>query len=149
VCPSISPSLSVRHKPVYCIETTERIELVLAWGYLTQSRRPALCYKEISVSPKIRVLPPGTLPQTPDFKISPRQVDRVVNKTRRRRRRQQICLSTTPIYDNRRVAAVYYKSVNCNPLTPFIVKVKVKFSDTRYRALGPELIPVYRQSARR
>ena len=28
-------------------------------------------------------------------------------------------------------------------------KVKVKFSRTRYRALGPELIPVYRQSARR
>jgi len=29
------------------------------------------------------------------------------------------------------------------------VKIKVKFSHTRYRALGPELIPVYRQSARR
>ena len=29
------------------------------------------------------------------------------------------------------------------------VKVKVQFSHTRYRALGPELIPVYRQSARR
>jgi len=28
-------------------------------------------------------------------------------------------------------------------------KVKVKASHTRYRALGPELIPVYRQSARR
>jgi len=28
-------------------------------------------------------------------------------------------------------------------------KVKVKFSHTRYRALGPELIPVYMQSARR
>ena len=27
-------------------------------------------------------------------------------------------------------------------------KVKVKFSHTGYRALGPELIPVYRQSAR-
>ena len=26
---------------------------------------------------------------------------------------------------------------------------EVKFSHTRYRALGPELIPVYRQSARR
>jgi len=26
---------------------------------------------------------------------------------------------------------------------------KVKFSHTRYRAFGPELIPVYRQSARR
>jgi len=30
-----------------------------------------------------------------------------------------------------------------------VVKVKVKFSHTRYRALGPELILVYRQSARR
>jgi len=30
-----------------------------------------------------------------------------------------------------------------------IKKVKVKASHTRYRALGPELIPVYRQSARR
>ena len=30
-----------------------------------------------------------------------------------------------------------------------IVIGKVKFSHTRYRALGPELIPVYRQSARR
>jgi len=29
------------------------------------------------------------------------------------------------------------------------VKVKVKFSHTCYRALGPELIPVYRQSVRR
>jgi len=28
-------------------------------------------------------------------------------------------------------------------------KVKVKVSRTRYRALGPKLIPVYRQSARR
>ena len=28
-------------------------------------------------------------------------------------------------------------------------KLRVKFSHTRYRALGPELIPVYRQSARR
>jgi len=27
------------------------------------------------------------------------------------------------------------------------VKVKVKASHTRYRALGPEMIPVYRQSA--
>jgi len=26
---------------------------------------------------------------------------------------------------------------------------RVKFSHTRYRVLGPELIPVYRQSARR
>jgi len=31
---------------------------------------------------------------------------------------------------------------------PRLVK-KVKFSHTHHRALGPELIPVYRQSARR
>jgi len=34
-------------------------------------------------------------------------------------------------------------------LVPAHVGKKVKFSHTRYRALGPELIPVYRQSARR
>ena len=30
-----------------------------------------------------------------------------------------------------------------------VLRIKVKFSNTRYPALGPELIPVYRQSARR
>jgi len=30
-----------------------------------------------------------------------------------------------------------------------VVKGKVKASHTRYRALGPELIPMYRQSDRR
>jgi len=34
-------------------------------------------------------------------------------------------------------------------LHTYWIKVKVKFSHTRYRALGPELIPVYTQSARR
>ena len=38
----------------------------------------------------------GTLAETPDLKISPRQVGRVVNKTRRRRR-QRSSLLTTPI----------------------------------------------------
>ena len=33
--------------------------------------------------------------------------------------------------------------------SPRTIGKKVKFSHTRYRALGPELIPVYRQSARR
>jgi len=39
-------------------------------------------------------------------------------------------------------------SVQCRHAVNPMVK-KVKFSHTRYRALGPELIPVYRQSARR
>jgi len=37
----------------------------------------------------------------------------------------------------------------CFPVSLLGNKVKVKFSHTRYRALGPELIPVNRQSARR
>jgi len=35
------------------------------------------------------------------------------------------------------------------PAQSAFIGKKVKFSHTRYRALGPELIPVYRQSARR
>ena len=41
------------------------------------------------------------------------------------------------------------ESASPDRLAKFEGKVKVKFSHTRYRALGPELIPVYRQSARR
>ena len=38
----------------------------------------------------------------------------------------------------------------CTKLNLFLhVNKKVKFSHTHYRALGPELIPLYRQSARR
>ena len=42
----------------------------------------------------------------------------------------------------RRTKFTSYHALDCN------VK-KVRFSHTRYQALGPELIPVYRQSARR
>ena len=42
-----------------------------------------------------------------------------------------------------------HKTLVFSDIFPSIKKVKVKFSHTRYRALGPELIPVYRQSARR
>ena len=54
---SVRPSVTSR----YCIETTGRIELVLARRL--PSICPTLCYKEIWVSPKIRVLPSGTLSQ--------------------------------------------------------------------------------------
>jgi len=61
VCPS------VYHKPVpgYHIETIGRIELVFG---MEASTCLTLCYKEIWVSSKIRVLPSGTLSQTPDLK---------------------------------------------------------------------------------
>jgi len=48
------------------------------------------------------------------------------------------------------------QSAGCPTVTPRYIGLYcsvfiylVKFSHTRYRALGPELIPVYRQSARR
>jgi len=43
-----------------------------------------LCYEDIQVDPKIRALPPDLCRKLWTEKISPRQVDRVVNKTRRR-----------------------------------------------------------------
>jgi len=42
--------------PLYCV--------LSQGGFLTYS---TLCYKEIWVSPKIMILPSGTLSQTPDF----------------------------------------------------------------------------------
>ena len=71
VCPSITSR--------YCIETTARIELVSGTGL--SSTYPTLCCGEIRVSPKNRVLPSGTLSQTSDLEISPRQVDRVVDNS--------------------------------------------------------------------
>ena len=41
------------------------------------------------------------------------------------------------------------KVCTCTGVAALLLLKKVKFSHTRYRALGPELIPVYRQSARR
>ena len=76
VCPSVTSR--------YCIETTGRIELVFG---MEASFHPSHvhCYKEIWASPEIKVLSPGTLSQIPDFEtISPRQLDRIVNKSRRR-----------------------------------------------------------------
>ena len=55
---------------------TGQIELWLPFTRLT------LSYEEIWVSPKMSVLPSETVPNSG---LSPRQVDRVVNKTRRRR----------------------------------------------------------------
>ena len=83
----------VRHKPIlYQNEWTNRA------GFWHRGFLPAIPHcivKKYGVSPKIRVLPSGTLSQTRTQKISPRQVDRVVNNTRRRRRRSS--LLKTPI----------------------------------------------------
>ena len=54
-----------------------RIELVFLSTY------PALCCKEILVSPKLGYFPLKLCPTLRTYKISPRQVDRVINKTHR------------------------------------------------------------------
>ena len=74
------------------METTRRIELVFGTETSFHLSRSVL-YREIWVSPKITDFPAGLCPRV-------RQVNRVV--------------------DDQRVVAVYYKSVNCNPLTPLL-----------------------------
>jgi len=70
-CPSVTSRSS--------IETAEQIELILAWGLLS----PILhCFKEVLEPRKTRVLHSGTVPKLRTWKMSPRQVDSVVNQTR-------------------------------------------------------------------
>jgi len=69
--------------------------------------------------------------------------------------------ASTPIYKSHRELGmraftrlhVYTTTNRVYEITRLVyanmVRVKEKFSQSRYRALGPELIPVYRQSARR
>jgi len=64
------------------------------------------------------------------------------------------CAQRTDRQKNRDISATELPcdigSNRSHAMRPIVkLKVKVKFSHTRYRALGPELIPVYRQSARR
>ena len=69
MCPSVRPS--VRHKPLlHRNDWTNRA--VLAWRL--PSTYPSQYFKEICVSPKMKVLPAGTLSQTQDLeKITPRR----------------------------------------------------------------------------
>jgi len=60
VCPPVCPSVTRR----YCVETAARLELIFCIDF----PRPILrCFREIRVSPKIWVLPTGTLSQTLDL----------------------------------------------------------------------------------
>jgi len=89
---SVRPSVTSR----YCIETMDESNWFLAWRL--PSTCPTLCYKTWDLQKSGR-FPLELCPKLRTWKISPRQVDRVVNKTRRRRRRRrrQSSLFTTPI----------------------------------------------------
>jgi len=76
-CVRLSVCLSVTSR--CCIETTGRIELVLAWML-------ASCHcivRKFGYLSEIRILPSGIMSQTLDLEISP-QLDRVVNRAHRR-----------------------------------------------------------------
>ena len=68
---------------------------------------PTFYFEEIWVYSKIRVIFSETLSRTLGLKISPRQVDRVVELSDR-------------TFDGQRVAAVCYTSVDRNVLTPLL-----------------------------
>jgi len=109
VCPS------VRHEPVlYRNDRTNRA----GFGTELPSTYHTLCYEEIWVSPKIRVLLSGTLFQTPDL-------ENFATASRSSCEHNSSSSSSTvelvdDTYTTVRVAAVYYKSINCNRLTPLL-----------------------------
>jgi len=62
LCLSVSVSVTSRCS----IEMDRRMELFLAYGFLSTS--PTLRCKRIQISTEIRILPSGTLFETPDLK---------------------------------------------------------------------------------
>jgi len=92
VCPSVRPSDTTR----YCIETTGRIELV-SWHVLFFPPIPLCVIRKYGYLQKLGYFFLGLCPNLRTSKISPLQVDRVVNNTRRRRRRRSSLL-TTPTF---------------------------------------------------
>jgi len=91
--------LSVSGASRSSIETADESSWFSAWEL--PSTYSTLCFKEIRIPLEITsVFPSETLSQTPHFEILPRQVNRIVNKTRRRSRRsrRRSSLLTTPTY---------------------------------------------------
>jgi len=112
-CVRPSPSVTSR----YCIETTGRIELVFSIEASFPHR--TLCGKEIWVSPKVRALTFRTLSQTLDFKNFATAIRSHCQENSSSSSMVEL-VDDTYVYDNRQVVAVYYKSVNCNPLIPLL-----------------------------
>ena len=108
VCPSVRPSV----RPSQAGIASKRLHKS-SWYSARRlpSTYPTLCYKEIWASPK-RVLPSETLDLENCAAASRSRCQRIVVVVDGR-------ACWRHLYDNRRVVAVYYKSIICNPLTPF------------------------------
>jgi len=112
-CPSVRPSVSLSQAGIVSKRLDES-SWFLACGL--PSTYPTLCCKDIWISSKISILASGTLSRTPDLEKF---------AAASRSRCQQLVVIDSPVcrqhlYDNRRVVAVYYKSVNCSILTPLL-----------------------------
>jgi len=79
----------------------------LAWRFPPTHPTLCPCYEEIWVSPKIKVL--SKFHHGKSIALSTKLIVVVDGR---------VCWRH--LYDNRRVVAVYYKSINCNPLTPLL-----------------------------
>ena len=92
VCLSVCPF--VRHKPVLCQnDWTNRADF-WQWhrGFFLPITHSVI--RKFGYLQKIVYFPLELCPQLRTWKISPRQVDRVVNRTRRRRRRRSSLMTT-------------------------------------------------------
>ena len=94
VCPSVqSVRLSVCYKPVLYRNGWRNRAGYWHGGFLPSI--PHCVIRKFGYLQKLWYFPLELFPKLPTWKISPRQVDRIVNKTRRRRRRSS--LLTPPI----------------------------------------------------
>ena len=79
-----------------------------------------LCYKELSVPPKIRILPSGTLSQTSDLEnCATASRSRCQQNSSSSSSTVEFVGDTNTTIDESWLFTTTYKSVNCNPLTPF------------------------------
>ena len=85
----------------------------------------------------------GTSSQTPDLENCARQVDRVVNKTRRRVVDSRVSLR----HVDRRVVAIYDKLINCNPLNP-TTAIRCGFVIQLVSTVGKTMTDVARRAVR-
>ena len=110
-CPTVRPSVTSR----YCSETTRR--------RLLFSTYPTLCYKKIWAHPKIRLLPSGTLFQTPDLENFAKARRSYRQQTRRRGRRRSSLLMT-PVGLRQSTSRAWLftasRSISCNPITALL-----------------------------
>ena len=111
--PSVPPSVTSR----YCIETTGRIEL----GFVTEASFhlsiPHWVVRKFGLLQKLGYSLWHCVPNSEFRKFRHSSRSRCQQNSSSSSSTVELVDDTCSLYDSRRVAAVYYTSVNCNPLT--------------------------------